>query len=302
MAVVLRRLVGMRYPKIFAMGLVLLAGFLNGADKVPQKLEWPASETGKGTAIELWARDKVPSAAVDAEPEIINQYGRYQRVSFPTMTPFFPEEGKKNGVVLIVLPGGGYGSLDWPNHVTRLKEFFLPRGVTVVGLKYRLLPKNERGNVVALLDAQRAVRLVRAKAKEWGVDANRVGVLGYSAGANLAMLIAGNFDGGNPQAEDVVERFSSRPDFVTSLCTWAYREKESPFVFKKNTPPVFLAHARDDSVPWELSENIRRQLVGLEVPVKLWLQDKGGHGAFHLMPSRDAGWAEAFMEWLKGIQ
>ena len=137
-------------------------------------------------------------------------------------------------------------------------------GVAVIGLKYRTRPPhilpNEGIQALTLLDAKRAMRLVRHRAAEWGLDQTKIGVAGYSAGANLAMNLAANFDLGDPQSTDPIERLSSRPDFAVGLGTWHWRKPENPFVFKPNSPPVFLVHATTDK-PVEIATNIIAQAI-----------------------------------------
>ncbi|MFA6545430.1 MAG: alpha/beta hydrolase, partial [Limisphaerales bacterium] len=162
----------------------------------------------------------------------------------------------------------------------------------------------------ALLDAQRAVRLVRHRAAEWGLDPRKIGVTGYSAGANLAMNLAANFDPGNANATDPVERVSCRPDFAVGLATWHWRRKESPFTFRKDTPPVFLVHATNDGIkggaPIEMPRAIRADLEKLGVPVRMEIFDEGGHGVGNLIPERvkngfpPAKWPELLLDWLAG--
>src|SRR5437867_9905266 len=116
----------------------------------------------------------------------------------------------------------------------------------------RLRPPHKLDNAgiqaLTLLDAKRAVRLVRHRAAEWGIDPRKIGITGYSAGANLAMNLAANFDPGVRGNADPIERESSRPDFAVGCATWHWRQQESPFVFRKDTPPVFLVHATNDGI------------------------------------------------------
>jgi acetyl esterase/lipase len=180
-------------------------------------------------------------------------------------------------------------------------------GVAVIGLKYRTRPPHilphEGIQALTLLDAKRAMRLVRHRAAEWGIDPAKVGVAGYSAGANLAMNLAANFDLGDPQAADTIERLSSRPDFAVGLGTWHWRKPENPFVFKPNSPPVFLVHATTDK-PVEIATNIIADLKKLGVPARLDLHEEGGHGVGNLIPTRvkhnfpGAQWPKVLVEWL----
>jgi dienelactone hydrolase len=188
----------------------------------------------------------------NAPPELVED-SRIRSVSVPTITPYLPPKEKRTGMAIIVCAGGGYGSHDWRTHVVNAAQVFNPKGVTVIGLKYRTRPPNGKTNediqTVTLLDAQRAVRTVRARAAGWGLDPRQIGVAGYSAGANLAMNLAANFDAGDANATDPVERQSSRPDFAVGCATWHWRQKESPFKFPKHAPPVFLVHATNDGLP-----------------------------------------------------
>jgi acetyl esterase/lipase len=249
--------------------------------------------------IPLWPEGVMPLAKTNPRAETINHKGSIAAVSRPSLVPFpLPSGQPGTGVAIIVFPGGGYSHLDWTNHVIALTRQFHPRGVTVFALKYRTKVNAQDTAEAALADARRAVRLVRSRTGEY--DITCLGVVGYSAGANLAMQLAGNFDPGDPASPDPVARQSSRPDFIASLSTWAYGKTESPFTFLKNTPPVFLGHADDDKgAPVALALNIRRQLEALQVPVHLERHDTGGHGAFHFMPNRSGSrWPDALLQWL----
>jgi endo-1,4-beta-xylanase len=218
-------------------------------------------------------------------------------------------------MAVVVCPGGGYGALDWKTHVVYAADYFVPRGVAVIGLKYRTRPPNAGTNAdiqaIALLDAKRALRVVRSRAREWRVDPHQVGIVGYSAGANLAMNLASNFDAGDEKAADPVERLSSRPDFAVGLATWHWGKKESPFAFQKDAPPVFLVHATNDGItggaPIELPRAIQADLEKLGVPVRMEVFDRGAHGVGNLIPQRvkngfpPAKWPDLLLKWLAGL-
>jgi acetyl esterase/lipase len=238
---------------------------------------------------------------------MVAENARIRNVSVPTMSVYLPPADKRTGMAVIVCAGGGYGGLDWRTHVVYAAEVFVPKGVAVIGLKYRTRPPHLGDNAsiqaLTLLDAQRAVRLVRHRAAEWDIDPKRVGVAGYSAGANLAMNLAANFDAGQPQAADPVERQSCRPDFAVGLGTWHWRKPENPFKFPTNAPPVYLVHATTDK-PVEIAQNIVADLKRLGVPARLDLFEEGGHGVGNLIPQRvkhgfpPAKWPELLLEWL----
>ena len=270
---------------------------------------------GEGTPepVPLWS-GRPPNFAADAPPESVDGTAHIRNVSVPTLSVYLPPKEKRTGMAIIVCAGGGYGALDWRTHVSYAAQVFNAKGVAVIGLKYRLRPPNGKTNeeiqAIALLDAQRAVRLVRHRAAEWGLDPRKIGVAGYSAGANLAMNLAANFDPGNANATDPVERVSCRPDFAVGLATWHWRRKESPFTFRKDTPPVFLVHATNDGIkggaPIEMPRAIKADLEKLGVPVRMEIFDEGGHGVGNLIPERvkngfpPAKWPELLLDWLAG--
>ena len=283
--------------------LLLGTALLFSAEEPPIIPPTPSPEATKETLraqIPLWPAGKIPSGILrPSRKEIINHKGSIAAVSTPSLVPLSdPPLRNFKGIALIVFPGGGYNHLDWTNHVIALTRQFHPRGIRVFALKYRTKTHAEDPADAALMDAQRAVRLLRSQAKALGIRS--IGVVAYSAGANLAMRLAENFDYGKESAEDPIERYASRPDFIVSLSTWHYRRKESPFTFREDTPPIFLGHATDDkSAPVELAINIRNQLQRLAVPVHLELHDNGGHGAFHFMPKRSgAHWPDSCIHWL----
>lgn len=261
--------------------------------------------------IPLWP-GKPPRFVEDAGPEKIGLNGQITNVSVPTLSVYkAPFDGMAHRA-LIVCAGGGYGALDWKTHVVYAAQALNPLGVTVIGLKYRTRPpngaKNEEIQAVALLDAERAVRMARHYAADWRLDPHQIGIAGYSAGANLAMNLAANFAASDLAAGDRIERQSSRPDFVVGLATWHWRQRESPFVFQRQTPPVFLVHASNDGLrggaPIELPQAIERQLKELGVPVHLEVFEMGAHGVGNLIPQRvrngypPAQWPQLLLAWL----
>ncbi len=269
---------------------------------------------GAAESIPLWP-GKPPQFLENAPAEIKEERGSIRNVSVPAITLFLPPAEKRTGMAIIVCAGGGYGALDWKTHVGYAAQVFNPKGVAVIGLKYRLRPPHKLDNAgiqaLTLLDAKRAVRLVRHRAAEWGIDPQQIGIAGYSAGGNLSMNLAANFDSGDAQSPDPIERESSRPDFAVGLATWHWRQKESPFVFHQDTPPVFLVHATNDGInggaPIEMPKAIKADLEKLGVPVRMEIFDQGSHGVGNLIPQRvksgfpPAKWPELLLEWLKSL-
>ncbi|QGJ70241.1 Acetyl esterase/lipase [Planctomycetales bacterium 10988] len=295
---------------LFAGLLLLLAGFpqQNFAEEATDVMD------NAYFTMPLWEGEP-PQFQRDAPEEIVDERGSIRNVTVPAMHVYLPEKSQSTGMAIIMCPGGGYGSLGWKTHVVYAAEVFLPKGVAVIGLKYRLRPPfrgtNEEIQALTLMDAKRAVRQVRSHAKEWNLDPNHIGIAGASAGANLAMNLAANFDQGGLDAADPIDQVSSRPDFAIGMATWHWRQKESPFVFSKETPPVFLLHATNDGIkggaPIELPKEIASDLKELGVPVHMAIFDVGAHGVGNLIPQRvqhgfpPAKWPELFLAWFEEI-
>jgi acetyl esterase/lipase/lysophospholipase L1-like esterase len=216
----------------------------------------------------------------------------------PTLTPFVPKE-KANGSAVIVCPGGGYSHL--ADHEGRpVAEWLNSIGVTAFVLKYRIGPKYH--HPAPLLDAARAIRLVRSRAAEWKIDSKRIGILGFSAGGHVASTIGTHFDSGEPNAADPIDRVSSRPDLLVLIypvitmgeLTHAGSKKQllgdnpSADMVKlmsneqqvtKETPPTFLVHtANDAAVPVENSLRFVDALRKFGVPFELHVYERGRHG------------------------
>src|SRR5205809_5696228 len=133
-------------------------------------------------------------------------------VDKPTLAPYLVPAGRGTGTAVIVCPGGGYQNLSMDKEGDQIARWLNSLGVSAFVLKYRLGPKYH--HPVELGDAQRAIRMVRSRAKELGVLPDKIGVMGFSAGGHLASTTATHFDLGNPQATDPLDRASSRPDFA----------------------------------------------------------------------------------------
>ena len=217
----------------------------------------------------------------------------------PTLTPYLAPKERATGAAVVVCPGGGYQHL--ADHEGRpVAEWLNSVGVTAFVLKYRLGPRYQHPSMSQ--DAARAIRLVRSRAAEWGLDAGRVGILGFSAGGHLASTAGTHFDAGSPAAADPVERLGSRPDVLILIYpVITMREKthagskrnllgESPAPelvallsneeqVTKETPPTFLVHTMTDTaVPVENTLMFVSALRKAGVPFELHLYERGPHG------------------------
>jgi acetyl esterase/lipase len=221
----------------------------------------------------------------------------------PTLTVHLPAKG--NGTAVVVCPGGGYSGRATGHEGKEIADWLNERGVTAFVLKYRTVNES---NIKAplepgpMLDVQRAIRTVRAGAKEWKVDPGRIGVWGFSAGGHLASTAATHFDNGKPEAGDPIERVSSRPDFAILAYPVITMGKSTHGGSKNNllgpnpsadklefyssekqvtpqTPPTFLFHTEEDkAVPIENSRLFKAACEKHGVPVKLVEYEKGQHG------------------------
>src|SRR5262249_53653163 len=210
----------------------------------------------------------------------------------PSLTIFLPPEGKANGAAVVVCPGGGYQFLAVDHEGKQIGEWLTKRGVTAFMLKYRIAPRYR--HPAPLQDAQRAIRTVRARAKEWNVDPKRIGIWGFSAGGHLASTAGTHFDDGKPGASDPIEKVSCRPDFLTRVCPVTTREPPFAHLASPNnllgknpdpklveslcndkqvtdkTPPTFIFHTDEDKgVPPENAILFYMALKKAKVPAEL---------------------------------
>ncbi len=210
---------------------------------------------------------------------------RIGNVSRPTFTVYRAPEAKATGAAVLVMPGGGYNILAWDLEGTEICEWLNSIGVTGLLLKYRV-PKRPglEKHAPPLQDAQRALGLARSRAKEWGIDPKRLGVLGGSAAGHLAAALCTQGDARTYPAVDAADEASCRPDF-TILIHPAYltvKEKGdaiAPEVAVSAThPPTFIVMTQDDPVRVENALYYFLALKQVKVPTELHLYPTGGHG------------------------
>ena len=184
---------------------------LTGQQPGPDAAETGAVPAGQPT-VALWPGGAPGSESRKDEPEVIKAE-TVVNIHHPSLVVFLPPKGTATGVGMIVAPGGGHTSLWIVHEGYHPARALAQRGIAAFVLKNRLQSSGYKFDVEGLADMQRALRLVRSRAAEWGVDPARLGAGGFSAGGELAELVALRHDAGTPDASDPVERFSSRPDF-----------------------------------------------------------------------------------------
>jgi acetyl esterase/lipase len=281
---------------------------VRAAEKPEETLLWPEGHT----------------ANQGDEPKTVDSPEWTERVTkSPTLTFFLPEAGKRNGTAIVICPGGGYSGLAMQKEGLEVAEWARSKGMVGVVLRYRCGGgKNQQP--VPLDDAKRAIRTVRAKAEKLGVDPNRIGILGFSAGGHLASTAATMFEEG-AHTEDPIDQLSSRPDFAALVYPVVTLVDESMHRGSRNnllgpdaseelaaewsterrvtekTPPTFLVHAGDDKgVPVKNSLLFYEALVAHGVPAELHVYEVGGHGFGMFRGDRPADkWPEQLHRWMK---
>jgi acetyl esterase/lipase len=225
-------------------------------------------------------------------------------LDIPALTIFDPQPGQANGSAVIILPGGGYVGLAGNLEGRQFADWFAARGFRAFVLTYRL---TSQGYVlpVPLIDARRAIQTVRARAADYHINPDRIVVIGFSAGGHLAALSGTQFVAGKPDAEDPIERVSSRPDYLVLGYPWigaissdtshlsycklfnlmdrceVLRAAYSPELFvTKETPPTFIYHTfNDQTVPVEQALRFYEALVKAGVPSEMHIFANGKHGS-----------------------
>ena len=247
-------------------------------------------------------------------------------VQSPDISVYLPSKRFATGQAVVICPGGGYWILAYDLEGTDIAAYLSSIGVAAAVLKYRLPTSCNctEPEKVPLMDALRAIRLVRHHAKDWNIDAKKIGIMGFSAGGHLASTAATHFDYGNGSANDPVERESSRPDFlvlaypvisfVDSSTHPGSREAllgknpdktlvayySSELQVRDDTPPAFLVHANDDTgVPVRNTLLFFDALHKKGIPAELHVLSEGGHGFGLALGNPHVGsWTEDLRLWL----
>lgn len=271
----------------------------------------PPSQVKSIAPIALWPGNP-PGALGSADKDI------------PTLTPFLPAADKANGAAMVICPGGGYARLA-PHEGEGYALWLANQGVTCFVLKYRLGADGYR-YPLEMQDGLRAIRLVRARAGEWKIDPHRVGIIGSSAGGHLGSMVMTRFDAGNPDAPDIVERQSSRPDLailcypVITMGKFAHQgskhlllgtnpppalveETSSELQVKKDSPPCFIWSTDEDrTVPVENTLMFADAMRKAGVPFELHVYQHGPHGqglgSHNYDPAKWLPWVAECTRWL----
>jgi endo-1,4-beta-xylanase len=273
--------------------LMLLPASAMTAQQPKEIALWPGGAPGS----EGKSGDEAVRVTADGE-HVVSSIHR------PSLTPYLPPKNKATGAAVIIAPGGGHREL-WVDHEGHnLARWLSARGIAAFVLKYRLAREANstyRIDEHALADAQRAIRLVRSRAGEWGISPSRIGVMGFSAGGEVAALASLRFDAGNKEAFDPIDRESSRPDFQALI----YPGSSGRIVPTKDSPPAFLVCGYKDRP--DISRGLAEfylKFKDAEVPAELHIYAGSGHGFGVRERNRSASgsWPARFEEWLADLR
>lgn len=253
--------------------------------------------------IPLWSQGAAGSESRMNEPEKVDLgEGKCNvtNVHHPSITPFLPKEDVATGTAIIIAPGGGHRMLCLGHEGDSLAEWFAQHGIAAFVLRYRLAREPGSTYTVddhAMADTRRAIRMVRSNSSEWHINEDRIGILGFSAGGELAALAAMDSDTGKPDAADPMDRLSSRPDFQVLI----YPGSSDRFTVKAGMPPAFIALGAKDRPDISLGmAKLYLQYKEAGVPCELHIYSNAGHG-FGYRPgtTHAAGdWPIRLREWL----
>ena len=260
---------------------------------------------GEPQVIQLWPNG-APGSEGKTSPETvrISPEGDHvvASVHHPSVTVYLPPKEKATGAGVVILPGGGHREL-WIDHEGyRIAQWLSGHGVAGFVVKYRLAAEPESTYKVereSLADVQRAIRVVRSRAAEWNVDPQRVGIIGFSAGGNLAAMAGTRYDSGTPSNADLIDRESSKPAFQALIYPGIPADENQRL--SKDTPPAFLLCGEDDRA--DISQGVPELYVALKrvgVSAELHIFAGVGHG-FGLRDTLRgpvAGWLDLFYGWM----
>jgi endo-1,4-beta-xylanase len=260
--------------------------------------------------VSLWANGAPGSEGktakeVDEPPNKDHGYLKVTGIHNPSITVFLPPRERATGAAIVIAPGGGHQFLNFDQEGTNVAEYLNTIGVAGFVLKYRLA--REPGSTYkvddALADAQRAIRLIRGRAAEWRINPARVGVMGFSAGGEVAALAATRFDAGKTESADPIDRQSSRPDFDALIYPGIRAEN---YIIPKDMPVTFMLCADNDRGPSTALAGLYPMLKAAGVKTEMHIYASGGHG-FGVNPNTRSQspvattWQLRLADWLKDI-
>jgi endo-1,4-beta-xylanase len=279
---------------------VTIAAFFLLSMSLPAQQEFPLWANGAPGSEGKTAKE------VDELPNQQHGYFKITSVHSPSITVYLPPAEKATGAAMVIAPGGGHQFLNFDQEGTYVAEYLISIGVSAFVLKYRLA--REPGSTYkieehALRDAQRAIRVIRSRAEEWHVNRARVGIMGFSAGGEVAALASTRFDAGQADAADPIDRQSSRPDFDALIYPGI---RADTYTIPKDMPVTFLLCADNDRGPSTALSVLYPMLKAAGIKTEVHVYASGGHG-FGINPNTKSHspvattWHLRLGDWLKDI-
>jgi acetyl esterase/lipase len=271
--------------------------------------------------LKVWPNGAPDSNGITQAEELF-EGKRVRNVSEAEIYVYLPKIGINTGAAVVICPGGGYGMEAMDHEGYDMAEWLVKQGIAGIVLKYRLPNGHDQ---IPLEDAQRAMRIVRQKAAEWGINPAKIGIAGSSAGGHLASTAGTKFDLGKPESADPIDKYSCRPDFMLLLYPvitfdeqfghmgsrtnligpgnkWELVEKYSNELHvTAQTPPTFLILADDDgAVPPRNSIEFYMALKKYNIPAEMHIFRDGGHGFGMNKTNKPVDqWPNLFAQWMK---
>lgn len=282
------------------------------------------------TIIPLWEGTPPFQKEMDLQEESVEEgIVRISNVQIPTLEVYLPAKQIRTGEAVLIFPGGGYQILAYDWEGTDFAKWLNSQGIAGIVVKYRLPVSKSLTDPkeVPLMDAQRAVRLARHHAEDWGIDPNKIGIMGFSAGGHLASTLSTQYDHKTERATDQIDQLSAKPDFsILVYPVISFRDVSAHSGSSKNligenaslelldrfsaeininseTPPTFLVHAQDDkAVPVRNSLLYYEALTKAGVSASMHLYPAGGHGfAFGLGKGEVENWRNELIAWIGNL-
>jgi len=282
---------------------------------------------GQNKVIDLWngkVPGSIPNPGYKETVDSNDNWTKMRFVSDPKLDMYLVPAEKATGTAVVICPGGGYWGLAIAHEGAQIAKWLNDLGITAFVLRYRLPDSSIMVNksIGPMQDGQRAIRIVRRYAKEWGINPDKIGIMGFSAGGHLASTLSTHF---NEKVYDVKDSVSARPDFSiliypvismdSGITHWGSRENllgknPSPELVRhfsnelqvtKQTPPAFLVQSMDDkTVPVQNSIDYALALKRFQIPCELHIYESGGHGyGLGRSAGTESNWPEACRKWLE---
>lgn len=261
-----------------------------------------------GQEVVLWPNGAPGSEGMTAQevaepPNAEHNYLKVTKIHKPSITVFLPSRETATGAAVIIAPGGAHRFLAFDHEGLNVAHYLNTKGVAAFVLKYRLA--REEGSpyqveVHPVMDAHRAIRLIRSRAAEWNVDPGRIGIMGFSAGGAVAALASTTYDAGKPEASDPIDRLSSRPDFQALIYPGIRPETVN---ITADSPQAFLLCADNDRMPSLTLAALYPAFKKAGVPVEIHVYASGGHGfGLREKPTKptpaSTSWQVRFTDWM----